>query len=83
MAFEYSNRKASYLGQTLTSGGEIETVDKATGNVRLTLHIKDVEGDVTSPGARWSDFRFETRLARGLPSGVPLPPSVPSNRQRV
>lgn len=51
VAFEYSNRKASYLGQTLTSGGEIETVDKATGNVRLTLHIKDVEGDVTSPGS--------------------------------
>jgi len=51
VAFEYSNRKPSYLGQTLISGGEIETVDKATGNVRLTLHIKDVEGDVTSPGS--------------------------------
>ena len=49
--FEYSNRKASYLGQTLTSGGAIETVDKATGEVRLVLHVKDEEGDITSPGS--------------------------------
>jgi len=49
--FEYSNRKAGYLGQTLISGGEIEAVDTEGGEVRLTLYIKDEDGDVTSPGS--------------------------------
>ena len=49
--FEYSNRKASYLSQTLVSGGEIESVDLASGRVRLRLFIKDEVGDVTSPGS--------------------------------
>ena len=49
--FEYSNRKASYLGQTLVSGGEIESVDPVNGRVRLKLFIKDEAGDVTSPGS--------------------------------
>ena len=49
--FEYSNRKASYLGQTLVSGGEIESVDPASGRVRLRLFVKDEAGVVTSPGS--------------------------------
>ncbi len=49
--FEYSNRKASYLGQTLTSGGEVESVDPDSGEVHLKLYIKDEEGEVTSPGS--------------------------------
>ena len=49
--FEYSNRKASYLGQTLVSGGEIESVDSVNGRVRLKLFVKDEAGDVTSPGS--------------------------------
>lgn len=49
--FEYSNRKASYLGQTLTSGGEIESVDQDTGEVRVKLFIKDETGEVTTPGS--------------------------------
>ena len=49
--FEYSNRKASYLGQTLVSGGEIESVDPASGRVQLKLFVMDEAGDVTSPGS--------------------------------
>lgn len=49
--FEYSNRKASYLGQTLVSGGEIESVDPASGRVQLKLFVKDEAGDVISPGS--------------------------------
>ena len=48
--FEYSNRKAAYLGQTLVSGGQIETIDSHSGTVTLKLFIKDEAGDVTSPG---------------------------------
>ena len=49
--FEYSNRKASYLGQTLVSGGEIVSVNPANNRVRLKLFIKDEAGNVTSPGS--------------------------------
>lgn len=49
--FEYSNRKASYLGQTLVSGGQVEAVDAASGRVTLSLFVKDEAGDVTSPGS--------------------------------
>ena len=48
--FEYSNRKASYLGQTLVSGGEVESVDATSGEVKVRLFIKDEEGEITSPG---------------------------------
>ena len=48
--FEYSNRKAACLGQTLVSGGQIEAIDSHSGTVTLKLYIKDEAGDVTSPG---------------------------------
>ena len=51
LEFEYSNRKACFLGQTLVSGGEIEAVDPASGRVGLRLFVKDEAGDVTSPGS--------------------------------
>jgi len=49
--FEYSNRKAAYLGQTLVSGGMIESVDPDKAQARLRLYVKDETGDVTSPGS--------------------------------
>jgi len=49
--FEYSNRKAAYLGQTLVSGGEVESIEPARREVRLRLYVKDEAGDVTSPGS--------------------------------
>ena len=51
LEFEYSNRKAACLGQTLTTGGAVEAVDTASGEVRLTLFVRDESGDVTSPGS--------------------------------
>ncbi|MEE2983839.1 MAG: hypothetical protein VX929_11145 [Pseudomonadota bacterium] len=48
--FEYSNRKASYLGDTLTSGGKVTALDRETGLVTLDLFIKDEQGNVTTPG---------------------------------
>ena len=49
--FEYSNRRATYLGQTLTSGGQITHVDPTTKQVRVNLWIKDEQGDIVSPGS--------------------------------
>ena len=48
--FEYSNRKAAYLGARLTSGGTVAEVDIAHGLVTLDLYIKDEDGEVTTPG---------------------------------
>ena len=57
VSFGYSNRKASYLGQTLTAGGRVAAVDPATREVSLDIHIKDAAGDVTTPGTAVARFR--------------------------
>ena len=49
--FEYSNRQASYLGETLTSGGVISAIDLSTGKVSLDLFIKNARGEVITPGS--------------------------------
>ena len=48
--FEYSNRRASYLGQTLTAGGQIMAIYPSTRLVTLELAITDEAGQVTTPG---------------------------------
>ena len=50
VSFEYSNRKASYSGEKLVSGGQVVSVDEASGVVKLEMFIKDEAGDNTSPG---------------------------------
>ena len=49
-SFNYSNRRASYLGETLTSGGAITAIDAESGNVDLEIFIKNEDGDVITPG---------------------------------
>ena len=48
--FQYSNRKATYLGETLVSGGTITEVDVAKMLVTVELFVKNAAGEVTSPG---------------------------------
>ncbi|MBX9606577.1 MAG: hypothetical protein K2Y51_10145 [Gammaproteobacteria bacterium] len=50
LEFEYSNRRASYLGDTLTAGGRIEAIDAVARTVTLTLEVRDQHGEVTAPG---------------------------------
>ena len=50
LSFEYSNRRAAYLGETLTSGGKVLEIDEVTGTVTLEIFIKNEQGEVTSPG---------------------------------
>ncbi|MYF12533.1 MAG: hypothetical protein F4229_16420 [Gammaproteobacteria bacterium] len=47
---EYSNRGAAYIGETLTAGGVVETVDAATGEASLTLFVRNEAGDIITPG---------------------------------
>ena len=49
--FGYSNRRASYLGETLISGGRVTEIDAANRRATLELWVKNARGDVISPGS--------------------------------
>lgn len=50
LRFTYSNRKATYLGETLISGGQITAIDALNRVVTLELFVMNTAGEVTSPG---------------------------------
>jgi len=50
LRFSYSNRVATYLGETLVSGGRITAIDAAMRRVEIELFVKNAAGAVTSPG---------------------------------
>jgi hydroxyacyl-ACP dehydratase HTD2-like protein with hotdog domain len=50
LEFEYTNRRASYLGDTLVSGGKVERVDPDTREVEFSLFVRLEGGEVTTPG---------------------------------
>ena len=50
LSFEYANRRASYLGETLTSGGTIKSINTRNGEVELDLFVKNASGDTITPG---------------------------------
>ena len=47
---EYSNRLASYLGETLTTGGTVTAVDTQAHTVTLEMFVKNEAGEVVTPG---------------------------------
>ena len=55
LSFRYSNRKAAYLGETLTTGGHVTAVDDAL--VTVELNVRNEAGEVTTPGS--ATLRFE------------------------
>ncbi|MBV1906496.1 MAG: hypothetical protein KUG75_10490 [Pseudomonadales bacterium] len=54
--FEYSNRKASVLGETLTSGGKVTEIDLENRLVSVELFIKNEQGEITTPGSATVKF---------------------------
>ena len=48
--FEYSNRSAAYVGETLVVGGTVTAVDAKTGEVALEVFVKNEAGEVIAPG---------------------------------
>ena len=50
-AFSYSNRRASYLGETLTSGGRITAINRDENTIDVELFIKNESGEIITPGA--------------------------------
>jgi 3-methylfumaryl-CoA hydratase len=56
--FEYSNRQAAFIGETLTAGGTVEAIDVDAGTATLNLFVKNQAGEVITPG------KAVVRLAR-------------------
>lgn len=48
--FEYSNRRAAYLGETLVSGGKVEVVRPEQREAELSIYVRQDSGEVTAPG---------------------------------
>lgn len=55
--FEYSNRRSGYIGDTMVSGGKVETVDPEKRQAEFSLFVKVKGGDVTAPGRAVVRFR--------------------------
>jgi 3-methylfumaryl-CoA hydratase len=47
---EYSNRKASYIGETLRSGGKVVSSEQDSGTVELDMYIKNEADEIITPG---------------------------------
>ena len=52
---EYSNRIASYIGETLTAGGNVSAVEGNT--ITIAVYIKNEDGDVIAPGVAIAEIR--------------------------
>jgi 3-methylfumaryl-CoA hydratase len=50
VSIEYSNRRASYVGETLRATGRVKAVDRARRESTLELGILNEAGEVTTPG---------------------------------
>ena len=47
---EYSDRIASYIGDTVHSGGTVTAIDPATGEATIEVFIKNEAGEIITPG---------------------------------
>ena len=49
-SIDYSNRVATFVGATLTAGGEITALRPDSREVEIDAYIKNQSGDVVTPG---------------------------------
>lgn len=57
VSFGYANRRAAFLGETMTAGGQIEEKDDSKREVKVSLFLKNAQGDITIPGHAVVRFR--------------------------
>ena len=50
VSIDYSNRVASYVGEVLTSGGEVAAMHADSQELELDVFIRNSEGAVVAPG---------------------------------
>jgi 3-methylfumaryl-CoA hydratase len=51
VSIEYSNRKAAFVGEVLTTGGQVTSVETDTGRVTLELFLKNEADEIITPGS--------------------------------
>jgi hydroxyacyl-ACP dehydratase HTD2-like protein with hotdog domain len=51
VSMEYSNRRVSYVGETLRATGRVKSVDRDRRETTLELFILNAAGEVTTPGS--------------------------------
>lgn len=56
VSIEYSNRKASYVGETLRSGGKVLSIDLDRREVELEVTIRNEADEVIAPGVAIARF---------------------------
>ena len=49
-SFEYSNRRAAYVGDVLHAGGKVASIEAETGTVVLELQVSNDAGEIVTPG---------------------------------
>lgn len=59
--FEFSNRRAAYVGETLVATGRVSMKDAETGEVTLELELRNAAGEVVTPGSAVVSFANEAR----------------------
>lgn len=67
LRFDYSNLKATYLGETLTSGGRITAIDRAARTVTVELFVKNAAGEVTSSGGATAELDDGSEVTPAMP----------------
>jgi len=51
VSFEYANRRASIIGETLRSGGRVTRVEPKSRTAEVELWLRHEDGEVGTPGA--------------------------------
>jgi len=49
-SIEYNNRRAAFVGATLTVGGEVVEVDRKARRATLELTVRNADGEIVTPG---------------------------------
>ena len=55
-SIEYSNRIASYIGETLSSGGRVIALHPQHAEVELEVFIRNERGEIVAPGKALARF---------------------------
>ena len=50
VSFEFSNRRAAYVGELLRSGGKVVSTEPDEGTAVVELFVSNEAGDILTPG---------------------------------
>ena len=56
-SIEYSNRVASYIGETLVAGGEVTAFEPDSGEITISVYIRNESGEIAAPGVATARLR--------------------------